>query len=250
MIKKVFFCFLFLLAFHFAEKFCHRATDGFTIAGLTSNVHLAYDTLGSEEEAAAILSQPFTYLGSGGQSFAFASEDGKYVLKFFNNHPKSWIPLPKYQAKKMEKLRKAYSGYRLAFNEFKEESGLVFLHLNKSHFHAPQVTLVDKLNITHQLDLNAIEFVIQKRAELVRDYMQKYPYEAIHAIKQLNELLCEKNIQDTDPRFYRNMGFIEGKAVLIDPGNCVIAYGRKPKLPLKFITWVEANFPELSKEIL
>jgi hypothetical protein len=61
-------------------------------------------------------------------------------------------------------------------------------------------------------------------------------------------LLCKKNIQDTDPRYYRNIGFINGKAVIIDPGNCITAYGREPKFPLKFRNWIDANFPELSEE--
>src|SRR4029079_17540498 len=33
-----------------------------------------------------VLSQTFYYLGSGSQSYAFASQDGKYVLKFFKMH--------------------------------------------------------------------------------------------------------------------------------------------------------------------
>lgn len=248
MIKKTGFLVLFLLVFHFGGKLCNRATDGFSVAELTSNTPLAYETLGSEDEARTILNQPFTYLGKGGQSFVFASQDGRYVLKFFNNHPKPWILLDKYRAKKMQKLNDAYSGYRLAFQQIPNECGLIFLHFNKSDFHAPSVTLIDKLHIAHTVDPNGLEFALQKRAQPLADALKIHPHETLLAVKQLVVLLCEKNIHDQDPRIYRNIGLINGKAIVIDPGKFALAYGREPKLPLKFRSWIDANFPELSEE--
>jgi len=85
--NKLIYLGLFFFALHFIENWCDHATDGFTIASLSSEHSLDYPTLGSEEAARAILNQPFHYLGSGGQSFVFTSADGKYVLKFSTTIP-------------------------------------------------------------------------------------------------------------------------------------------------------------------
>jgi hypothetical protein len=187
-------------------------------------------------------------LGNGGQSFVFASADGEYVLKFFNNHPKPWIFLEKYQLKKIQKLKQAFTGYALVFKEIPGESGLVFLHLNKIDFEAPKITLIDKLHIAHQLNPNEHEFVIQKKALSAKEAIKQHGEEAIVAMKELIVLLSQKNIHDEDPRIHRNIGFIDGKAILLDPGRCVTAHGRKPKFPVKFREWAAENFPELSIE--
>jgi len=120
--------------------------------------------------------------------------------------------------------------------------------LNKAGFGAPKITLVDKLNIAHELDPNEYEFVIQKKAESAQEYIKQHREEAIRAMKELIVLLSKKNIHDEDPRIHRNIGFIDGKAILLDPGRCVAAYGREPKFPAKFREWIAENFPELSPE--
>lgn len=240
---------LFLCLLLLAEKWCDKATDGFTVASLTSAHAPACPTLGSEKAACEILNQSFYYLGSGGQSFAFASADGKYVLKFFNNHPKPWIFSKKYQSKKIGKIKRAFAGYELVFKEIPEESGLVFLHLNKISLGAPKITLIDKLHIAYELDPNDYEFVIQKKAELAQEYVKQHREKAIRAMKELIVLLSQKNIHDEDPSLYRNIGFIEGKAILLDPGRCVTAHGRDAKFPAKFREWIAENFPELTSEL-
>jgi hypothetical protein len=92
-----------------------------------------------------ILCQDFNYLGSGEECIAFLSSDGKYVLKFFrtrNLTPKTWlkfIPLPgleQYKFKKIDKRmirhRELFTSYKLAYEDLKEETGLIYIHLNKT----------------------------------------------------------------------------------------------------------------------
>src|SRR5579872_1148087 len=61
-------------------------TDGFSLSLIEGPLPLKemdridWDPVSIEQA----LSQPFHYLGKGRQSFVFASEDGKWVLKFFN----------------------------------------------------------------------------------------------------------------------------------------------------------------------
>ena len=71
------------LSFHIA--LLPRKVDGFSVAlihsGLTFNP--AWETAPASPELDPIFSQKFHYLGCGGQSFAFVSDDGQYVIKFF-----------------------------------------------------------------------------------------------------------------------------------------------------------------------
>src|ERR1700722_581245 len=76
------------LLIFFPIRAYYRWTDDFRIANITHDIpyHPEWDTSLSHEELAqlkSILDQPFTYIGKGAQAYAFASEDGKYVLKFF-----------------------------------------------------------------------------------------------------------------------------------------------------------------------
>src|SRR5262245_49798043 len=65
----------------------YRLTDGFVESNIMYDVPKdpRWQTVtltGYEKEAlAAILSQPFYYLGKGCQSYVFASQDGQYVIK-------------------------------------------------------------------------------------------------------------------------------------------------------------------------
>src|SRR5437868_4094151 len=64
-------------------------TDGFAIENITSQY--PYDvkretrsiTQAEQQQIHSILSQKFSYLGKGCQSYVFVSEDDNYVLKFF-----------------------------------------------------------------------------------------------------------------------------------------------------------------------
>lgn len=66
-----------------------RLTDDFRLGNITYDMphHDEWDIpkLSDEERQRldSILSQKFTYIGKGAQSYAFGSDDGKYVLKFF-----------------------------------------------------------------------------------------------------------------------------------------------------------------------
>ena len=204
--------------------------------------------LGNEEEAKKITAQNFQYLAEGGQTEVFASEDGKYVLKLFKNHPNKWIPFPKYHARKLKKLRRDLNGYKLAFEALPEESCLIFCHLAKTPF--PAVTLMDQLGKTQTIDLGGVEFIIQKRAEPFCHYFHQHPSrEALNALKGLLQHIAEKKIHDHDPRFHKNIGFLDGKAVLIDPGRLVEDPEAHAKFTPKFREWIKNNHPEFESEV-
>jgi hypothetical protein len=225
--------------------FCQKATDGFSLNKISSSDAPELSSLGDEALAVEVLQQPFFYLGKGGQSYAFASADGQYVLKFFHNRPNPFVPRSSYKAKKYRKLQRAFEGYHLVYKELGERSGLLFLHLNNIPFQKLPVTLVDKLNIAHSVDLNTLEFVLQKKAESVESYLKQHPQEGLQAMRDFFQTLAAHQIADEDPRSYANMGFVGQDAVLCDPGRCVKKQAATQSFSPKFEQWLSQHFPEL-----
>src|SRR5207253_11328582 len=87
--RKILTFFLLGSALYFLPDVWKMMTDGFSVARITSELPqgISWDTLpvsASEESALhCAVDQPYRYLGSGGQCFAFISQDNRYVIKFF-----------------------------------------------------------------------------------------------------------------------------------------------------------------------
>ncbi len=230
---------LFICGFIGAALFCKKQTDGFRIDKITS--HLTYHSewavnLPETDKIQECLNQPFRYLGKGAQTFVFASEDGKYVIKFFRyDHMGDetfirYLPFERFQlrvAKLKQKLEQDFTSYKIAYDNLKEETGLVYIHLNKTPSLLQKIHLVDKLGISHFLDLDDLEFVVQKRASLLVPTLQEMirngqDEAAKSVITQLISYLktrCDKEIFDKDPDLFTNFGVIEGKVIQIDVGR-------------------------------
>ncbi len=223
----------FCLAFYAVERFCHKQTEGFKIANILSNLPYAPErelsplSPSEQREVEAILAQPFTFLGSGGQAYAFLSQDGKTVLKLFKFHHMGF-----FSAK--EKQAKFFQSCKIAFEELRTETGLLYVQLNKTERWKRQITLVDKLGITHRIDLDSLEFALQSRAslalqtvkKLVRDGKKDEAKQAIASILHNVAVRCQKGIKDHDSGLKRNMGLIDGQAMAIDIGS----FSKEPTL--------------------
>ncbi|MBS0616463.1 MAG: hypothetical protein JSR58_07935 [Verrucomicrobia bacterium] len=226
---------LFLVCFFSIARFVRGQTDGFTWAKVRSELPF-HPEWAVDSSVPQIFDQKFHYLGKGAQSFVFASQDGKYVLKFFRHHHMRapWIirslPFAWAQAKaqkKESKLKKDFLSYTIAFREMPEETGIIYLHLNKTDHLKKKVTFVDKLGTFHEVDLDGMEFMVQKRATLlypsIAQLMEKGETEkAKGAIADLLELLqkrMRKGIFDKDPDLNTNFGYVGGKPIQIDVGR-------------------------------
>ncbi len=274
--------------FYFSSQFCNAQTDGFSIARIHSD--LPYETqweasaLSAEETTALdeALSQPFHYLGCGGQCFAFASEDDQYVIKFFKHRIRKPFTyfyhanLPRILDEVRErkyykavfKLNRDFNSYKMAYENLRAESGLIYIHLNKHEKTTPlcignkQLEVIDKLGIRHAIELDGIEFVVQKKATLAYDriaaLMQKSDLTGaresmrsiIHAIAER----CKKGIFDEDPKIHRNLGFVGTEPIFIDVGRFIMDPSRKkPEVYCKDIRYItkrlhhdlEDNYPLL-----
>src|SRR5262249_40693868 len=131
--------------------------------------------------------QPYHYLAKGCQAYVFASQDGLYVLKLFKfkrfHDPFLWNELSfipfvdrHLQAKRKQKLQTLNSSlqaWKVAINELKEESGLMYVHLNPSKsLHKPLV-FYDKIGLRHTLEADDTVFMIQRKAETLTHWIKR-----------------------------------------------------------------------------
>jgi hypothetical protein len=223
---------IFLGSFIAVERLCHVHTRGFSLPNIYS-----YEPDSSHSEPisfdAEILSQPFTLFASGLECYAFLSEDQKFVLKVFKFHhvrearlfyklfPFSYFA--KLLREKEDRIAHSFESNKLAYQELKEETGLVCIHLEKTERCYPQVTLIDSCGIRHQVNLDEVHFILQKKADLLVPALKKQNEDqARRSISSLLNLIltrCQKGIGDRDPTLYNNYGFIGDEAVIIDTGS-------------------------------
>lgn len=188
----------------------------------------------------SILKQKFYYLGKGAQSYAFASEDQLYVLKFFKfKHLKpSWfiqsLPnIPPFTSlkerettRKFRKLNSIFTGYKLAYDLEKEESALLYIQLNPSNVKR-NVILFDKIGLERTVDLGSVVFILQKKGlpldTVLKDLLDKgdltLAKERIGQIFDLYMSEYRKGIYDLDHGVLHNRGFIGNKPFLLDVGK-------------------------------
>ncbi len=229
------------------------------------------------KEVDRALSQKYTYLACGGQAFVFLSEDGKYALKFFKQRHfrqptyLNYIPfIEKYRkqkyAKRKKKIQVEYGSYKLGFNELPEETALVYLHLNNTSLFKRPVTIIDRLQFEHDIDLDTTNFILQRRAQLVpqtiNDQMAagdvQGAQKTISSIVDLIVHRCKLGYGDKDPNIATNCGIFEGRAIKIDVGRFYRDERMKNPLFYKaelfhltrpFRAWLVHNHPELSSHL-
>lgn len=220
------------------------------------------------EQSAATLemgAKRFYLIGKGSQFFAFESEDHSMVLKLF----KARHYLPQFskrlqlflssalREKSEERWKKKFletcTCYELAYEDLQSETGLIALHFNKTERSDLLVTLVDGKK-EFVLDLNKFPFILQKKATLLPDYLSKLPCKeeqkkAITAVKRLFEERTKKLITDQRQSLRINYGFVEGKAIQIDPGKIykdpeLDQSEEIKRLNARVNRWVLKHFPE------
>ena len=247
--RPLVFCASATLLYLAASRFCDKQTDTFSIGAISSNrpVEPAWQTrpLSPEErsEMSAAFSQKYRYFGKGGQCYAFFSDDGKYVIKFFKQRVYKvplwhhFIPIPyvfdRYKAKKrwkrQDKIQRDFFSYKVAFEDLQELTGVFFVHLNPTHDLNQTLTIVDLLNIEHQIDLDQFDFILQKRAEMIYPTISKLVEKKETArcqqiVDQVIHLIvtrCQKGYEDWDPNVRTNCGLLDDRVIKIDVGRFI-----------------------------
>jgi hypothetical protein len=263
---------LFLIAFNTLEHLCHQQTKGFFLERIQFSDEKP-EASSPDAATLSVLNQPFHYLNHGNQCFAFVSDDGKYILKFFKYvHPASplWISniplINRFKAFRQTRIDKVawkrnrdFQGYQIAFDRFRNETGLVAIHLHPTKVY-PTITLYDPLNIVHSLNLNNTPFILQKRAtpiyEQFSSWIQNGEIEKLKTgitdLVSLCALRISKDIFDDDVNFYSNFGFVEEKPIQIDPGHFILHSSNPAELPTLLIElkdWFSKNYPPMVSHV-
>jgi hypothetical protein len=205
----------------------------FSIEAISSDLSFdpKWQTLPPSPEIKEILKQKFTYLARGAQSFAFLSEDGRYVIKFFRmKHLQSKFKdhyRPGVVKRRAENLQSIFSAHKLAWDELKEETGLVFLHLNKTDDLHCHLKVYDWLGRKHEVDLDKTEFLVQERAELLFTHIKRLHDEgnvsgvqrALASFMELVQTQVEHHIFDRDKAISHNYGFVGDRPIHLDIGR-------------------------------
>jgi hypothetical protein len=203
----------------------------------------------------ALLSQRYRLIGSGSECFAFLSEDGKTVIKLFKldimrpvflhrglfeqDHsahagtlstfsPPSFRPLARLLGMREFRLKRTFSSIKMSFDSLKEETGLIYLHLNPSTEWQKTLTLIDGSGICHTIDIDTTLFFLQKGAFPLENHLEQHIAEG--RIKEAQQCLdsylelilsrCQKGFSDRDV-FIKNYGVVENRVIEIDSGSFI-----------------------------
>jgi hypothetical protein len=270
----------------FSARVYYRLTDDFRLTHIVHELPFNKNwetkaSLSDRHFLKLIFQQPFTYVGKGAQSYVFVSEDGAYVIKFFKfKHLKpSWIvehlpeigPIGEYKrkniARKERQIQSVFSGYKLAYDVHREESGTVFVHLNPTDDLHASVTLFDKIGRKHKMDLDPYIFVIQECGTTSREVMAEALNNgdvelAKKRTRQIIDLyLAEyaKGIYDRDHGVLHNTGFVGDKPIHLDVGKLTDAPYMKLQenwepdlklIALKYHYWMKDTYPKYYEEVI
>lgn len=280
---KLFLIALVVFVIYGAGRLYFSVTGGFAISKITSDHpyqpqwEIRPLVKVEKDELAVALSQPYYYFGKGCQSYVFASEDGQYVIKFFKQQKFRFLPwleyfppLPaivKYREEKSEqkknRLNDLVKSWKLAFEHLKDETGLVYVHMNKSNDLQTTLILYDKIGMRDELELDQMEFSIQRKAVLLCNALlfHKEKGELAQAKNLIDQLLgmimseYRRGLADNDHALMQNTGVVQGRPVHIDVGQFVVNDAIKQPNVFKqelftktyrFKHWLKEQYPELS----
>jgi hypothetical protein len=195
------------------------------------------------QELEPILSQDFMYFAKGTHCYAFLSQDQKYIIKFhrypshmrrfpYLSHPLSYlfdknrIEIKEYNLKR---YRYFMDNYKNSFEDLKEETGTILVHINRTDHLNKTITLIDKTGNRYRVSLDDVTFILQHKATLVYPTLNAYLQhndiskgkETISQIFNLIAQSCEKGYVNKDPVLKRNYGLLNDRAIYIDIGDLV-----------------------------
>lgn len=194
------------------------------------------------DETRVALKQPFSFIGKGSQSYAFESKDGKYVIKFFRS-----------RALSDEKVRFLFHACQLVKDRLKEETGVLYIHLDPTSIGLPVLECRDAIGRIHYFPLDKMHFALQKKAEGFCETLLSLrgnPTEMKRRLDEFTLLLKQrvsKGVINKDPSLGRNFGFLEKGAIEIDFGNylAVRTVGQEEaRFMGKLRKWMEKEMPD------
>lgn len=275
MMKKLFLPILLLLGasglfFSYSKKSCCFSPE---FAKSDASFFLGSAPLPKELEP--ILDQPFTFLGSGNQSFAFESKDKQSVLKLFKFHTLQGFDLydliPHYfqdfhaqHAKdRKKKVDRLLNGLILAENYNRENAGILYIHFPPSPLFGKEVSIRDRAGRIHLINLDNYVFVLQKKAEPLGEALKAHfdkgdVQGAVSKLFALYRMISDDlkaGLYDQDHNVISNTGFVEEVPIRIDFGKLSLAtIEPAPEIHKinreRIIPWVKRYYPHYEEEVV
>lgn len=193
----------------------------------TSFCHM--DPLLSKDKLKVLMAQPFIFLGKGKQTEVYETLDSSYVLRY--------IALRKTGKKSTEKANDLLRRALLAWNEAREETGLVALAAAPKEMHLPPFLLLNSKGNLVKVDSEKGAFFLQKKAvpfkrALIEIMARKDMKKMDSLFSSFFALLAsfrQKGIIDLDGALIRNgnLGVINGKVILLDIGKLEYCYNKQ-----------------------
>ncbi len=274
--KIIFKITFFILSFVGLAYFCESQTKGFRLQEILSDIpnNPAWDVdplpANQQTEVVQKLDQKFHYLGSGNQSHAFLGEDGKTVLKFFRHNDLSLMKiLRKLSAEnwlwrfttKFDP-RGVFNSCKLAYVDLQDQTAISYLHLNKTRDLFNPVVLVDNSGVSHAVELDGMEFMVQDYCELatgrIAAKMKNGDVDgAKTTIKTLFAAIedwSKRGVHIDNPALKRNIGFCGDKVIMFDVGSLrkdnSAMTPEQIKREVKHVTralgrWIDKKYPQL-----
>lgn len=235
----------------------------------------------ADHEIKTLLSQPYHYVGKGAQCYAFASDDGEYILKFFKfKHLRphrlwaflpSWGPLEQWKRKEAEqkeqRMQRTFSGYKLAYEQFSDLSQIVHLHLNPGENDWGAIHVIDKMGREWEVPSSTTPFLIQKRGQILRSVLSDHlRHERMELAKEALEKIFfmylkeyRSGTYDRDHGIMHNTGFVGETPFHLDVGKfCICESMSDPAVfapDLRFVIWkmdiwLKEHFPKQTPELI
>jgi hypothetical protein len=219
--------------------------------------------------------QALRWLGKGSVSIVFATSDNKYVVKFINmlpfKKPSQHGFLKTAFSKKHKKfphdawMEDIFQSARLSFDELQEETGVVYVHLNRTREKIHGLKLCDYYGQSQRVCGDDTCFLMQRRAKPVLKVLTELmdegkTEEACRRIDQVFDLLislARKGYVDGDEHLIsnNNIGFTDDRAIYVDTFHFFPAkqldlvqrmYFECQQRLVPLERWLKLNYPELA----
>lgn len=272
--KKLFLPFLLLLGlsglfFSYSKRSCCFSPE---FAKGNDLFNLGSAPLPNELES--ILSQSFTFIGSGNQAYAFESQDQKSVLKLFKFHtlqgfdPYDLVPgffqsfHDNHAKDRKKKVDRLLNGLVLAENYNRKNSGILYIHFPPSPLFLEKVSVRDRAGRTHLLDLDHYVFVLQQKAvplgETLKEHFDRGDVQGavtkLFALYQMIAQDLKAGLYDQDHNVISNTGFVLDSPIRIDFGKLSLQKVEVDQEISKItreriLPWVKRNYPHYEPQI-
>jgi len=232
-ILKIFF---FLLVVCLLAKGWYLMSEGFRIDKINDNLTISSDAIDNFHEIDKILNQKFKYLSKGCQTYVFQSEDKNYVIKFVRYHRYKtplWLNVfdffekhkNKRQNYKTRLLNQSLNSYEIAYKYLKDETALLYVHLNKTNHLNKKIQIEDRLKNKYFVDLDKTGFLVQKKvrsfdAILKKNKNNKEELKKLtNSFLQTTKAIYMKGFNNDDYNCIKNSGVIDNKVIHSDVGS-------------------------------